>query len=206
VNAVNTKVSGRSGYHHGDLPRALVDAAIELIEEHGHEALTLRDLARRVGVSHTAPYRHFTDKRDLLAAAAEHGFADLGATTLAEFDAAPSPSEGLVALGCAYVRFAAERPVLFRLMFDPSLDDARATLPAIKEAAFGVLLGAVAAAQQAGELRDGDISEIAITAWSMVHGLAHLVIDRGFQQRLERSVDEWVDTVTRLGLAGLSRR
>lgn len=203
MNTVNTEASERHGYHHGDLPRALVNAAIELIEEQGSEALTLRDLAHRVGVSHTAPYRHFADKKALLAATAEQGFMDLAAAALAEFESETSPSEGLINLGRAYVRFAAKRPILFRLMFDPSLDEARETLPAVKEAAFNVLLGAVAAAQQAGELRDGDTSELAITAWSMVHGLAHLVIDHGFQQRLERPVDDWANTVTRLGLAGL---
>ena len=90
-------------------------------------------------------------------------------------------------------------------MFDPSLDEDRPTLTDAKEAAFGVLLGAVATAQQAGVLRRSDLVDVAITAWATVHGLAQLVIDRALEPRLEgvRALDEWADTVTRLVLTGI---
>ena len=114
-------------------------------------------------------------------------------------------TEAFLAVGRTYVHFAVTRPVLFRLMFDPSLDAASQTLTGAKQAAFGVLLGAAAAAQQAGVLRSGDLADTAITAWSTVHGLAQLLIDGALEPRLDaaRVVDEWADTVTRLVLAGI---
>lgn len=192
-------------YHHGDLPAALIRSATALVEKQGLEAFTVREVARRVGVSHTAPYRHFADRQELLAAVAEAGFAQLGTNTRAAFEAEQDIAEAFLAVGRAYVRFAVAHPVLFRLMFEPGLDAARRTLSEARQAAFAVLLGAVATAQQAGVLRSGDIVEVAITAWSTVHGLAQLVIDRALEQRLEgvRPLDEWVDVVTRLGLAGI---
>jgi AcrR family transcriptional regulator len=183
----------------------LISSATALVEEEGLEAFTLREVARRVGVSHTAPYRHFADKQVLLAAVAEKGFAELGAATRAAFEAEPNVADGFLAVGQEYIGFAVTRPVLFRLMYDPSLDESRPTLTDAKEAAFGVLLGAVAAAQQSGVLRKGDLVDVAITAWAAVHGLAQLAIDRALEPRLEgvRALDEWADTVTRLVLAGI---
>ena len=197
--------SGTNRYHHGDLPAALIRSATALVEEEGLEAFTLREVSRRVGVSHAAPYRHFADRQALLAAVAEEGFTGLGSATRAAFEVEPDITDAFLAVGRTYVRFAVSRPVLFRLMFDPSLDEARPTLTDAKQAAFAVLLGAVAAAQAAGVLRSGDLADTAIAAWSTVHGLANLLIDRALEPRLDASrvVDEWADTVTRLVLAGI---
>ena len=190
---VNIDGGRTDGYHHGDLPRALVASAVGLIEEEGREAFTLREVARRVGVSHAAPYRHFADKQALLAAAAAYGFRELGESTGTAFEAERSPGEGFLAVGRAYIRFATQRPTLFRLMFDSGLEDADNALVEAKQGAFDVLLGAVAAAQQAGVIRSLDLVDVAITAWSTVHGLAHLMIDRVVEPRLEavRPVDDW---------------
>lgn len=203
--SVNIGEEGGDRYHHGDLPAALISSATALVEEEGLEAFTLREVSRRVGVSHTAPYRHFADRQALLAAVAEEGFAELGSATRAAFEAEPDVAEAFLSVGRTYVRFAVRRPVLFRLMFDPSLDEARPTLTDAKEAAFGVLLEAVAVAQQAGMLQIGDLVDTAITAWSTVHGLAQLLIDRALEPRLDavRTVEEWADTVTRLILTGI---
>lgn len=158
-----------------------------------------------VGVSHAAPYRHFADKQALLAAAAADGFQQLGASTRAALEAEPSPADGFLAVGRAYVRFATRRPTLFRLMFDPVLDDASEALVNSKQEAFAVLLGAVAAAQEAGAVRRLDLVDVAITAWSTVHGLAQLMIDRVVEPQLQaiRRIDDWAEIVTRPGFAGI---
>src|SRR5690606_17147113 len=112
-------------YHHGNLPAALVDAALEVLESEGIEALTLRELARRVGVTHAAPYRHFKDKAALLAALAAEGFARLSRAVEAR------RGEGIAGAAEAYLRFAADHPAHFRLMFAPE----RAADPAVSAAA-----------------------------------------------------------------------
>src|SRR5437879_2813384 len=93
-------------YHHGNLRQALVDAALELIEERGVSALTLREVARRVGVTHAAPQRHFADRAALVAAVAEEGFRGLGAHVAVVRASARTPAQRLRALGVAYVEYA----------------------------------------------------------------------------------------------------
>jgi AcrR family transcriptional regulator len=168
----------KAAYHHGNLHRALLDAALALVEERGIHGFTLREAARRAGVSQAAPYRHFVDKAALLMALAEEGFRALTARMLAEV-AAAMVEPGLKAAGLGYLLFAAENPAHYRVMFGPSLDkDAPkcATTPAGRES-FQVLLDAVEQGQRARVVRAGDVREIALFAWSIVHGLAALVID-----------------------------
>jgi AcrR family transcriptional regulator len=168
-------------YHHGDLRQALIDAGLERLEADGLEALSLREVARRVGVSHAAPAHHFPDKRALLAAMAASGF-----TTLAgEMDAAVAragrdPVRRLTASGVAYVRFALARPRLFRLMFgsDFHARDGSAELAAASDRAFAVLLGATQAVLAAQGNDNPDHHILVVTAsWASVHGLATLAID-----------------------------
>ncbi|WP_431305040.1 TetR/AcrR family transcriptional regulator [Sediminicoccus sp. BL-A-41-H5] len=153
-------------YHHGDLRAALLDAADALLDEGGDGAVSLREAARRAGVSATAAYRHFADKEALLAAVALRGFEAFGAAmqeAVAAGDASP-----YVARGRAYLRFALARPGRFRLMFGPLLARAgdHPALLAASKAAFGALQANAA---------DRDS---AIRSWGMVHGLAHLMLDR----------------------------
>jgi AcrR family transcriptional regulator len=108
-------------YHHGDLRAALIEAAAAEIERHGYESLSLRELAASLGVSRAAPYRHFVDRRALLSALAERGFAELRRIHL-EADAGKGlPAERLAAAGRGYLAFAAAKPGLFRLMFTSDL-------------------------------------------------------------------------------------
>jgi len=170
----------RGTYHHGDLRRALVDAALLLIERSGAGGVTLRGAARLAGVSQTAPYRHFSDKRALLAAVAEQGFR----TMSAQLREATAPFEGdpmarLRALGVAYVQFAQAHPSHFRVMFGPQTGD-RSDFPALLEAAqdgFTQFLNAIAACRESGLLRTAPPDQLALTAWSTVHGLSSLVVD-----------------------------
>jgi len=136
----------RGRYHHGDLRRALLDAALAVLTEADSRALTLREVARRAGVTHAAPYRHFTDKEALLAAVAEEGFHTLSeAMREAMGRAGDDPVERLEALGVGYVRFALAHPAHFEVMFGPELswDREVCTLQSAADATFALLLQSV---------------------------------------------------------------
>ncbi len=159
-------------YHHGELRTALVDAALALLSEGGADALSLRAVARRAGVSAMAPYRHYPDKEALLAAVAVHGFDGLR-DVLRAADAAAPASDALVAQAVAYVRYAEEHRALFRLMFGPARLCPHPALQAAGEAAYAVLATRVAAQTPA----DADRDACALGCWSLVHGLASLFLD-----------------------------
>src|SRR5882757_7557151 len=113
--------ASKTTYHHGDLRAACLDAAMELLEEGGETALSLRAVARRAGVSPAAPYRHYADREALVSAVAAIGYREL-AERLAAVHPSPSTPEQLAAVAVAYVRFALERPALFRIMFGEPCD------------------------------------------------------------------------------------
>lgn len=148
-------------YHHGNLRQALLDAAVSAIEEEGVDRLSLRDLARRIGVSHAAPAHHFGDRTGLFTALATEGFGLLA-------DALEATGGDYVEAGVAYVRFAAAERGRFEVMFRPELlrtDDAE--LRAAMDRA-GAVLSAGAAE------RPGDARVNGLAAWSVVHGFASL--------------------------------
>lgn len=171
----------RGRYHHGDLRRALVDASREIIAQQGAQALSLRGVARRIGVSHAAPLHHFADKRELLAAVATEGFDELAAAMQRAADGAGAdPRKRLNATGVAYVRFAAEHGALFRVMFGGDLP--RKATPALEQssrAAFQILVDAAREAVAAGNGRadEQELRVVTTAAWSVVHGLALLWLD-----------------------------
>ncbi|HEX6971096.1 MAG TPA: TetR/AcrR family transcriptional regulator, partial [Limnochordia bacterium] len=166
-------------YHHGDLRRALLDAAVTTIAEEGLAAISLRRLARRVGVSHAAPAHHFGDKAGLLTAIAADGYRRLAETLRDVYDQTGSVLE----VGVAYVRFALENRPYFEVMFRPELyraDDAE--LSAARRAAAAMLYGPV------GRLGEGDVDVDAlhagVAAWSLAHGLATLWINGALPPQL----------------------
>ncbi len=171
----------RSNYHHGDLRRALIGAAIDLLTEGAPADLTLRGAALRAGVSQASPYRHFTDKAALLAAVAEEGFEALNAAVARATEAAGADAlERFRHHGMAYVRFALEHPAHYRVMFGAEIPDKQA-YPGLGEAAergHRALEQSVRECQEAGYIREGEPEPMATIAWSMVHGLALLLIDR----------------------------
>jgi AcrR family transcriptional regulator len=161
----------RSTYHHGNLRPALIAAARALLDEGGPNSVGLREAARRVGVSPTATYRHFRDKDDLLASVAAEGFREFSAA-LAQAGCEGQP---LSAMGAAYVDFALARPGMFRLMFSPLIAK-REAYPELREAAdeaFAVLRRGVESCAPQGE----GVEAAALAAWSLVHGLVHLILD-----------------------------
>ena len=177
-------------YHHGDLRRALLDAALEILDESGVSGLSLRGAARRAGVSHAAPAHHFGDLWGLHCAIAEEGFAQLGEHMGAAGAKAHTPGERLERYGVAYVDFAVRRPGRFRAMFHPWIADRTgpASLRRAADAAYALLLDVVRDAQAAGQLRAGSPPLLALSAWVPVHGLATLAIDgqlmgKGFPSR-----------------------
>ena len=122
-------------YHHGDLRRALVEAAYALVTEEQDWGFSLREVSRRAGVSHTAAYNHFADKRDLLAAVAAQGFDLLRTRMLDAIAKVKTADDALMASGHAYVGFAVEEPALYRLMFGPALATRYADRPDVTRAA-----------------------------------------------------------------------
>lgn len=167
----------RAAYHHGDLRRALIDAAIALLEEGGVQNLSLRKAAKLAGVSPGAPYHHFANRSALLAAIAQEGFERLTAEMGDIEDT--DPAQTLHRCGETYVRFALANPAHFRVMFRPELvhlDE----FPGLREAAdraFGGLVSRVLQAQGHGVVPAGDHERYVMLAWSVVHGLSSLMLD-----------------------------
>jgi len=195
-------------YHHGDLRRALVQAALDILDEEQNWEFTLREVARRAGVSHAAPYKHFADKRDLLAAVAAVGFERLGGAMAAVAESESDPLARFGKMGEAYVAFAVAHPAHFRLMFGPTLADSpNAALRTHAEAAYQGLRSAVQHCADAGRLPAQDVNLQTLAAWSQVHGLAMLLIDGrvGAVTRGEISAESLAAAVTRSFAARLGR-
>jgi AcrR family transcriptional regulator len=198
----------RRSYHHGNLRAALVEAAVGLVQREGVEALTLRGVARLAGVSSAAPYRHFADKRALLAAVAEEGFRLLARALRGAGGDGADPRARFRARGPAYVGFATTYPSHFRVMFGRELADRSgyAGLREAAQAAFDALVDGMKDAQAAGVVREGDPRELGLTAWAAMHGLATLLLDGRLQALYGRSVDELVAAVGASIYHGLAPR
>ncbi len=173
-NSVNIK-----SYHHGDLAAAVIAEGLRLLEDREAEALSLREIARNVGVSATALYRHFPDRASLLAAIAEAGYAMLASEQVAAAMAAGEHGgqERFAALGRAYVRFALAHPALFRLIFvnSPAHMHARSIAP--KGSAASLLEQGVAQMIGDGASHEARFA-VMLRAWALVHGLAMLILDK----------------------------
>jgi AcrR family transcriptional regulator len=165
----------KSPYHHGDLRSALIDAALDIINEQGPQGLSIREAARRAGVSHSAPYRHFADRDALIVAVVERGF-ELMAETVAQHKAETSPdsTDQFVAAGMAYITFAFNHPAYYRVMFSGDLLVTSNSLQHTGGSIFETLAKDIAACQQLGIMRDGDPKIIAIALWSTLHGFVTL--------------------------------
>lgn len=198
----------RRSYHHGDLKRALLEASLTLIGEAGAGAFTLREVARRAGVSHNAPYRHFRDREELLAAVAANGFNRLRKSMAKAAESGSVPSDRLRLSGRGYVEFALQHPQHFAVMFDlPHRFDSYPETRAASERAFGALAHYVEDCQAEGSLPAGDWQSLALLAWSMVHGIAKLALSGHLPFSKPAQVLQFTDMATdalRLGMANLS--
>jgi AcrR family transcriptional regulator len=163
-------------YHHGNLRTALLSQAERTVRERGVEELSLRDLARQVGVSHAAPRRHFADRQALLDALAESGFERLGAELRTAIDASGSGfEERLRATAAAYVRFATRDPDLLELMFAGKHRDASGALHDAAERAFSVMFELIVQGQANGTLEHGDPERVGLVLFATIQGIAALV-------------------------------
>jgi AcrR family transcriptional regulator len=166
-------------YHHGDLRRVLIETALDMLREGKGWQFTLREVARRAGVSHAAPYKHFPDKAALLVEIAMLGFDRLReALAAARPDAPVSLRDELAALARAYVAFGTDNPALYRLMF--SAEEVKAAGMHLNEralAVFDVVLQMLGQGQAAGNIRTRPIQGQAAACWGLVHGMTMLAID-----------------------------
>src|SRR5580704_18367796 len=172
----------RRSYRHGNLANALRAAARAILDEAGQDAIGLREASRRVGVSATAAYRHFTNKEDLLASVAAEGFRELAAA----METSETGSDPLGGVSLAYVEFALQKRGLFRLMFGPILLQ-RAKYPELDEAAravFGLLQRVSVSVDE--QPREDHVAGMA--AWGLVHGLSSLFIDGLFPETYARGM------------------
>ncbi|HSS37742.1 MAG TPA: TetR/AcrR family transcriptional regulator [Polyangia bacterium] len=175
----------KKAYHHGNVRRELVAAALEIINRSGPQALTLRAAAKRLGVTAAAPYRHFANKKALLAAVATEGFTTLLAECRAATDeAGTDPLARYEAMAVGYVRFGTAHPGHFGVMYGPQVDFGDVAVPE-RRAALRMLTDAVEACQAAGIARAGSSRDVANQAWAYAHGLITLYL----HGLLHRSID-----------------
>jgi len=166
-------------YHHGNLRRALLDEALATIRDHGVDSLTLREIGARLGVSRSALYRHFADKRALLTAVATEGFRTLRQGLVSAWEDGGRGDAAFRSMGVAYIRFAIANPSHYRVMFSRFVD-AQPHDPELATEGMGAsqaLVDALAALKQDGVVRDDDTVLMARHVWALVHGVAMLGID-----------------------------
>lgn len=201
----------KAAYHHGDLRTALIEAALEIIDELGPQGLTIRKVAHRAGVSHAAPYRHFPDKDDLILAVVEKGFELLDAEMdRARREAGNDPLAQFAASGEAYLNFAMGYPAYYRVMFSGDLlsPGGNLSLRHTSREALDDLMASIVECQQLGLVRAGDPAAHALTILSTLHGFVSLVNDNRVQHLVDEqhSIEGLRDAVLENLFAGIGPR
>ena len=205
--------TGERPYHHGDLHRAIVTAALQVLSKTQSTEFSLRELARRAGVSHNAPYKHFADKRKLLAAVSAVGFELLAKRMTEAMQGLTNPRARLSALAREYVRHGVENPALYRLMFGGYLTDPDDGRPAIETAAAeqtklllaeSIMDGALGRTIPSTARNERKIAGAILIFWSQMHGLTLLLVDQLVGPNGKS--DELSESVLQGMLDGLSRR
>lgn len=194
----------KSSYHHGDLRQTLLDAAESLLEEGGIDALSLRDAARRAGVSHSAPYRHFPAKIDLLYALVERGFRALDDEMRRAGTVSEDPVKQLEEAGFAYVRLAVRHPWRTQLMFGgvvPMQAEVPPELQEVASSSFQGLVRIITAGQAAGRFIEQDPMQLTLAMWSQVHGTAMLILGGQYgpvEQSAAQNFNEHLRSIMRI--------
>ena len=194
-------------YHHGDLRNALIEGAGRVLVEKGTCGFSLREVAKVTGVSHAAPYRHFRDKAALLQALTQAGFEQLSLAIRTAADGKPhNPEQKLIEAGVAYVRLAVQNPEITRLMFGGTAgsqdDSAR---PDASVTGYESLLDIIREGVEQGSFRQRPPQELALVAWTSMHGLAMLAVAGllAVEANDERVLDELVRAVARNVIYGI---
>lgn len=184
--------ANKQNYHHGDVPQALMAAALKRIKSDGVEKLSLRAIARDIGVSQAAPYRHFKDKTELLVKLACEGFYKLSKYDQDKYQG-DDPLENLVNVGIGYIHFAIENPEQYQLMFGSKIDDRNEHEELVEagQTAFAVIIEQTTKGVETGFLLPQDPLILAKCCWAKVHGLASLAID-GFLNKIEGDIDDFL--------------
>jgi AcrR family transcriptional regulator len=195
----------RDRYHHGNLRRALLDEALRTIQQDGVEALTLRTIGLALGVSRTALYRHFADKRALLSVVATEGFRLLRQHLVEAWG--PGGVRGFNAMGVAYVRFAMAQPSHYRVMFGGFVDGAPRDEELTREAnaAFQALVDSLVALQKDRLVRKDDPLQLARFIWAAVHGISMLIID-GQLRHQQAHIDDLIQFAVNRLHTGIATR
>ena len=171
----------KESYHHGDLRHTIIIEALAWIDRENIYSLSLRKIARRIGVSHNAPYRHFPDKESLLVEIAEIGFKQLHQALQQAIDESSGDAKAkLENIGVAYVEYALNNQAYYRVMFgDGCLGDSQKypQLEQISAATFNILVNAIEVGQAEAMFNDQDSQQLASVCWSLVHGISLLAID-----------------------------
>jgi AcrR family transcriptional regulator len=205
----------RKPYHHGDLRRALVEAALSLLTKTQRWDFSLREVARCANVSHNAPYFHFADKRDLLAAVAAKGYEILQVRTMTAVRRKKNPAEALKAITIAYLRFATGNPAHYRLMCGPSLQGPDGGLPSEVVRAFASAESVLRDVLKRGsedrtfKIPENDSAALEtalIAAWSLVHGLTMLYLDGLATLETAQTIDSLAEKVVAMFMYGLVER
>lgn len=192
----------KQNYHHGDVPQALLDAALERIKKDGVEKLSLRAIARDIGVSQTAPYRHFKDKNALLVELAIEGFEQLA--NCKEVPEGDDVFTNLIEIGLAYIEFATDHPQHYLLMFGGKIENRKAQTE-LMEAGQNALAVIATQTQKGVELDillAMDPLILAKCIWSKLHGLASLAID-GFFDQIDQELEQYLRLQIALTVRGL---
>jgi AcrR family transcriptional regulator len=211
MGASGTRGRRHKGYHHGNLPAALVEVAKTVIAERGLEGFTLREVARRIGVTHVAAYRHYADRRALLAAVPEHGFRRLRRRLEHARSGTPAALElRLHAILAAYLRFCWDERALTAVMFGPRLSRG-GEFPHLEAAvmeSLGIIADTIATLAPAPARRRRRARDLALALWTFVHGFSTLSYDKAAYPSARRAARAFDDMLTPMlaGLFGKPRR
>lgn len=196
----------KDSYHHGNLKLALLNAAIIQIKEVGIEKLSLRSIARTVGVSQTAPYRHFKDKNHLLADVAALAFTELYERNRSLINPDACPLDNIQTVAMDYLQYAIENPEKYRLLFGSTVKNRRsyASMVEAGEQSFQILIDQVDRGVETGDFIQGCSLLLANTLWTQVHGSASLILDGFYQDReLPMPFDDFLKTQIKIGCRAL---
>ncbi|MBS0234721.1 MAG: TetR/AcrR family transcriptional regulator [Proteobacteria bacterium] len=194
--------SSERPYHHGNLKRVLIETALGMLQEAGGWQFTLREVARRAGVSHSAPYKHFTDKTALLTELSGQGYLQLRDELQDALTASETPPEQLRAVAETYIRFGLSNALLYRLMFSTEINKStRSELNDASFSPFGLLTDVLARGQAVDVFRRAPPEEQATACWALLHGVTIFELDRPLAG--ENSKTQLADRALAILLEGL---